>query len=280
MLPLLLATDGGTALVVPAGSSSWNGFQVLGLTPTTAAVRELTQADEEGAGEACENPAMGVLVKGRTATELPHAVLGDPSTLGVTLHTWNLPPPGTTALAKGSHAQVYRSGGQLGGCTTPAEATRALTQMKAVIADAGIDLQQPPPAHVDVLTEVEGSHFSGECFIFGKKTQGCSLKRTVPLAGAALSLVLAQKARSDCVRREGDVDTLGCQTTRTYSGTVEYRGERARFELLAPAHGDNATFWLESAVAWSTAETTVTVFNFAWCYVSCRERTPVIVRVR
>lgn len=277
---VLSAADGGTALVVPARSSSWNGFQVLGLTSTTAAVRELTLADEEGSGEPCENPAMGALIKGRTATELPGSVVGEPSWLGVNLHTWQLPAVGASAVATGAHGRVYRSGGQLGGCTPPAEATRVLAQMKSTIADAGIDLSQPAPAHVDVLARVEGRDFSGECYVFGKKTSGCSLARTVTLDGAPLTLTLNQRARSDCVKREGDKDAMGCQTARTYSGAVKFRGVSARLEFLAPPRGDNSTFWLESVVAWSSGETTVAVFNFAWCYVSCRERTPVIVRLR
>jgi hypothetical protein len=61
---------------------------------------------------------------------------------------------------------------------------------------------------------------------------------------------------------------------------VEHRGAKASFSLRAPHHGDNATFWLESGAAWSNGPTTVAVLNFAWCQLSCRERTPVLVRVR
>lgn len=276
-LMLSATADAGTSLTVPAGGSGWNGFQVLGLTPSTVAVRELTLADEEGSGEACENPGMAAVVKGRAPSELPG--LGGPPTIGVTLHAWSLPPAGQVSLARGPHGVVYRSGGELGHCTTAAEATAALTAMKSTFADAGVDIAKPPP-HVELFSGLKEADFTGDCFVYGTHRAGCTMKRTVALDGQSVTLNITQRASSDCVKQAGDDASLGCQVDRTYVGTVEYRGAQVPFSLHAPAHGDNATFWLESGAAWTSGPTSVVVLNFAWCLMSCRERTPVLIRVR
>jgi hypothetical protein len=190
-----------------------------------------------------------------------------------------LPAPGQVALAKGPHEMGYRSGGELGHCTTLPEATKALNTMKATFADAGVDIARPPP-HVELFAALEEKDFTGDCFVYGKQQKGCTLTRTATLDGQPVTISLTQRASSDCVKQAGDEAALGCQVDRTYTGTVDYRGAHAPFFLRAPAHGDNATFWLESGVAWTNGPTTVAVLNFAWCLMSCRERTPVLVRVR
>jgi hypothetical protein len=119
MLQLMLwavvsAADGGTSLVVPAGSSSWNGFQVLGLTPTRAAVRELTQADEEGSGEGVRKTGDGRARQGPNRDRAAAA-----------RHRCACQRQPRTGLPKRQGARRLH---------------RALTQMKAAIADAGIDV--------------------------------------------------------------------------------------------------------------------------------------------
>lgn len=289
MLPALLvaaslavAPDAVAPLEVPLGGSGWNTFQVLGLTRSTAAVREVTlaDADDDDDGAAlCSNPGMAAVLRGRVGTE--SLDLGDPTGAeGVTLHAWRLPPPGGAVLPSGDRELVYRSGPLDAGCTGEPEAKAALQRIKGVFADAGVDLARAP-AHVDLFTGlVEERDFTGRCFVAGKARGGCTLTRAAPLAGAPVELSLNLQAHSDCELEAGEAPGLGCQVERRYRGTVKHRGAVARFDLLLKPRGDNAQHALVSVAAVASGDATVLLLYTSWCYVSCRERVPVLVRVR
>lgn len=272
---LCAALDAGVPIVVPLGESSWNGFQVLGLTSSLAAVREVTAADVEE-GEYCRNPGMRAVLRGRTGTEAVDAV--EPSAMGVTLHTWKLPPPGGSSLARGDSALIYRSGSVKEGCTAEPAAQAALQDMKTRFADAGVDLTRPPPAHVDLFTTLNDPRdFSGYCYSSKRR---CTTRRTATLAGAPLELVLELSARSLDHTELGDEPEPGSQIERHYRGTIKYRGTVTSFDFVLEPPGGNPSHVLTAASAIDDDGTTVVLLYTSWCYLSCRERVPLLVRLR
>ncbi len=67
---------------------------------------------------------------------------------------------------------------------------------------------------------------------------------------------------------------------RRYRGVLRHGGSEARFDLVAPPRGENAQVRLEGVAVSATPDTTVGIFYFSWCCVSCRQRVPVLVLVR
>ncbi len=249
------------------------------------AVRELTLSDSEE--PECANPGMPRLLKGRTSTETPFtgpegqqpATFEGAEFTGVTLHLWLLPAVGAAAIPRGLRRVVYKSGSIDAGCTTEPEASAALTEAKGWYADAGLDLTSPPKTAV-FFTQLEERSFRGDCYRTRTSKSGCSLQREAKLGHATARLTLNLLVNSDCVKKKGEVDEYGCQRTQRYTGTIEYPGRTTPFDLLAPRSGISGPFSLENVVLWEAEDTTVAVFAFSFCFVSCRERSPVVIRLR
>jgi len=281
---LLAGGDAGVPLEVPLGAWSWNGHQPLALSSQGIAVRELTLSDTEE--PECVNPGMPPLLKGRTWTEAPlmsaerqqMATFEGAEFTGVTLHLWPLPAVGAAEIPHGLRRVVYASGGLDAGCTTEGEATAALKEAKGWYTDAGLDLASPPRTAV-FFTQLEERSFRGNCYRTRTSKSGCSMKREARLGNATARLTLNLLINSDCVA-EGRDDEYGCQRTQRYRGTIEYLGRTTAFELLTPRSGISGPFSLENAVLWESGDTTVAVFTFSFCFVSCRERSPAVIRLR
>ena len=75
-------------------------------------------------------------------------------------------------------------------------------------------------------------------------------------------------------------DDSGRQRTQRSWGTIEYLGRTRPSDLLAPRASNSGPFSLESVVLWEAEDTTVAVFTFSFCFVSCRKRSPVVIRPR
>lgn len=282
---MMAGADAGVPLEVPLGAWSWNGHQPLALSPQGLAVRELTLSDTEE--PACANPGMPRLLKGRTWTEAPLMgperqqmdTFDGAEFTGVTLHLWPLPAVGAAAIPHGLRRVVYTSGPIDAGCATEVQATAALKDAKGWYADAGLDLTSPPRTAA-FLTQLEERSFRGNCFRTRTSKSGCSLKREAKLGNATARLTLNLLVNSDCVEKKGDGDEYGCQRTQRYRGTIEYLGRTTPFDLLAPRSGISGPFSLENVVLWEAEDTTVAVFTFSFCFVSCRERSPAVIRLR
>ena len=273
LLVLLGAVDGGTPLRVPPTGSDFNGFQVLGLTQSHVAVRELRAIDTDPEEEVCNYP-VSALVENRDGTERPE----DPRGAGVTLWSWRLPPVGIAAVADGAHFEIYTSART--GCTREAQAAATLSRAKESFADAGVPLDEKLERVAFTPERFGDTFFQPSCFSTPRGRKGCTTTLRGQLAGKPVTLSVNQLAKSDCVTKPGETATIGCATSSRWRGHVELDGQKTPFDLFTDEMAGNSAYRLDSAVIWQTREATVAALYFNWCYAGCRSRLPVLLRLR
>jgi len=196
------------------------------------------------------------------------------------LKTIAVPSLGSAVLAKPKETYtVYKSALKSEGCSTAAEASKSLKEAKENWKKAGLSWEDRVN-RVGVFNT--NDKFKGECFVFGKKKNGCKFKKTVQVQNQPIDLEMNLKIKSPCVETNSNEFEHGCKAEHHYKGNFKFGASSYPFDLVAPhPPGDRASlFTLEAIEIYSDKTVSLAAFFFSWTFVSPREKVMVLQRIR
>lgn len=269
MMLLSVSAPAAPPAEVPWPSLDFTELQWLGGGPNGIAVRELRLPDI-GQEKLCAYPGVAKLSEPEKCDE--HN--------GATMITWAMPEVGEVVTPKVlKRYPVYQPGVVSMGCTEPAVANTALDAAKAQWKEQKIDFEKRVFTKA-VWLEQSDVPFKGSCFKTAKSGKGCSLSKT----GADVALNLKLEATSPCIKKAGDSFEPGCNAERLYSGTVTTQDTKKPFafaiKALLPTTDTGVQNELRRIDVVGFESYQFVVFTFAPVFLSQREKTQVLLRIR
>lgn len=257
------------AAEVPWPSLDFTQLQWLGGGANGIAVRELRLPDI-GQEKLCEYPGVA---------KLSEPEKGDDHN-GVTMITWAMPEVGQVVTPKVlKRYPVYQPGVVSAGCTEAPVASTALDAAKAYWKEQKLEFEKRVFSKA-VWVEEGDVPFKGSCFKTSKGGKGCSLSKT----SADVVLTLKLEATSPCIKKAGDSFEQGCNAERLYTGSVKTQDTKKPFafaiKALMPTNGTGVQNELRRIDIMGFESYQFVVFTFAPVFLSQREKTQVLLRIR